>query len=190
MALRWFKASIHYFKALDKLQIAIFNCYLREDYLENNHFYEQQIHKARLTLLYAMKKIRSIAIQGSQDKLARLENLYEIIFSLNTLKLRISDPATFEICAAEFEDISRRLTDSLKHIILLLDNISEPKSVSIGETAKIMGRLSNKIDVLEEFYRSTLQVVSPDPIFFLFFVQDLMAFRDELEAFLVGVLND
>ena len=196
-------ACVHYFKALDKLQIAVFNCYLQKDYVFKKYFYEQQMHKARLRLLYAMKKIRRVTGLDEKNHLAKLENLYEIIFSLNTLKLRITDHATFEVCETEFQKISQSLSKVLEHIAVFLfelrhqqpnisiDNITNPTiRHMLDDTAKIMGKLSNQTDRLEELYRSTLQVVSKDPIFFLFFVQSLIAFRDELESFFLGLLND
>lgn len=196
-------ACVRYFKALDKLQIAIFNCYLHKDYIFKKYFYEQQMHKSRLKLLSSMKKIRSVTGKDEKNYLTKLENLYEIIFSLNTLKFRVADHATFEVCEIEFKKISQSLSNVLDHIILFLVELSHQQTdVSIkdvinpqirhmlDDTAKIMGKLSHQTDSLEELYRSTLQVVSKDPIFFLFFVQSLIAFRDELESFFLGIIND
>lgn len=184
------QASINYFKALDQLQIAIFNCYIQKDDGINHFKYELKIHKSRVKILRTMKNIRIMNGQSSQDKLAKLENLYEIIFSLNTLKIRILDPATFEICEEEFKRISFKITDAIKHIVILLGNCSTQTSHTlVDDTAKIIGLLSNNIDAFEELYRSTLQVVSSEPIFFLFFVQDLIAFRDELESYTLELLH-
>jgi len=196
------KACIKYFKALNQLQIVVFSCYIRRNYPAKSHFYEQEIHEHRLKLLIAMQKMRTVAAQDTQNNLGKLENLYEIIFSLNTLKLRITDHTTFEICETEFKTISRSLSDALQHVIIFLnwqcdqpkkislENVSDPKaSALLDGAAKVIGSLSNKIDALDELYRNTLQVTSADPIFFLFFIQDLMALRDELESFFLGLLN-
>ncbi len=177
------KSIIKYFKALDQLQVVIFNCYTQRMYPEKTYDYEKNIHKVRLKLFNAMKKIRTFL--DSED-LPKFENFYEMIFSLNTLKLRVTDYATFEMCESEFKKVSQSLTDVLKHIILFMNGKNKP---DLKSSAKVIANLSNRIDELEELYRSTLQVVSKDPIFFLFFVQDLIALRDALESFFVGWLN-
>lgn len=188
------KIFINYFEAMNQLQLDLFACYIQKDYVLRKDFYEKRINKARITLLRSMKKIRMKYIAHDEANIKRLtkfESLYEMIFSLNILKLRITDYATFEICEAEFRKISNKLSDVLKHIIVLLGNRSDRKSNQLIEsTAKIMGKLSHQIDSLAELYRTTLQVVSPDPIFFLFFVEDLIALRDELESFILGLIND
>lgn len=177
---KWFKSCIHYFKSLNQLQLDIFNCYLKKDYPQNKIFYEQKIHKARVNLFLAMKKIRALVNQKTTAQLAKLESLYEIIFSLNTLKLRVSDQSTFEVCETEFALISNELSKTIAEIILMLN---DPVNM-LNEMAVSIGNLSHCIDLFQELYRSTLQVVSKEPIFFLFFVQGLIDFRDELELFL------
>lgn len=183
------KACVNYFKALNKLQIIVFTCYLSKEYAINQSFYEKKMHKARTRLLRAMKKIRHVEKKDTAVNLAKLENLYEIIFSLNTLKLRVTDHATFEVCEMEFKKLSECLTNALNHINLFLEKEKHPERHMLGDTAKVLGRLSHQTDALEELYRSTLQVVAKDPIFFLFFIQDLMAFRDELESFILELFN-
>jgi|SRR5579872_2227269 len=187
--MRLLKACIKYFNALNQLQKIIFSCFFKQDYIVNYYFYEQKIHKARLKLFRAIKKIRGLATKDNPVNLAKLENLYEIIFSLDTLKLRVADHATFEMCEMEFKKLSACLSNTLEYINLFLDKQQHVHS-DLDNIAKMMGKLSHQIDALEELYRSTLQVVAKDPIFFLFFVQDLMAFRDELESFLLELFND
>jgi len=189
---KWLKTCIHYFKTLDVQQKAIFACYLEKNYAKQLDPYEKKIRNTRLKLLTAMKKIRALSSTDSRGKLERLENLYEIIFSLNTLKLRISDQAIFEICEVELKKISLSLSDALKHAMIFLNSkqLEKKSARMMDDTAKNIGRLSRQIDALEELYRSTLQVVSQEPIFFLFFVQDLIAFRDALESFFLEMLND
>jgi hypothetical protein len=197
---RWLKECIHYFKTLDTLQKAIFSCYLEKDH-DNVH--EKNIRTARKRLLQAMIKLRSLPYKNANERLGKLENLYEIIFSLNTLKLRILDPSTFEICKTEFKKISDSLSHILEHTTIFLDRQRNPrKKMSVqnladqhaarmmDETGKNMGQLSRNINDLDELYRATLQVVSQEPIFFLFFLQDLTAFRDVFESFFMDLLND
>ncbi len=191
MASKWFKACIHFFQSLDQLQKSILSCYFQKEYKEKKYDFEQKIYKSRLKLLGAMKKIRSIMKDNRQKNLTQIENIYEMVFSLNILKLQVTDYATFEICEKEFINISVRLSAVLKHIMALLKKNSIMQSNSlVSDAAKIMGKLSNQTDSLEEVYRSTLQVVSRDPIFFLFFLQNLMALRDELESFILGLIDD
>ncbi len=197
------KLYILYLKALNKLQSRILICYVAQDFLNKNFYYERKIYQARLRLFTIMKKIRFIVEQKANSHLSALENLYEIVFSLNILKLRASDPSVFEICRAEIERISRSFSIALQKMGIFiaqqegegkkisLENVTDTKTrILLDNMAKAIGQFSQKIDAFEEVYRSTLQVVTPEPIFFLFFLQNLMALRESLESFFLGLLND
>ncbi|HSW68777.1 MAG TPA: hypothetical protein VLI69_01295 [Gammaproteobacteria bacterium] len=190
---------IKYFKALNHLQSVIFNCYLQRDYFSKIIHYEKIIHQARLKLMRIMKKIRK---SDEQKNLNQLEKLYETIFSLNTFKLRILDHTTFEVCEPELKKTSQSLDAALRFVVVFLEkqfcqkekislrNISTRTARDMLEkSAKMIGNLSRQIDKLEELYRTTLQVISESPIFFLFFVQDLIALRDQLEAVFLEIIE-
>ncbi len=180
-----FKFYINYFKTLDALQKIIFDFYIQKNDSRDPALHEQHLHKARIALLSAMKKIRLGMAQTEHKNLEKFENLYEIVFSLNTLKLRIPDYTTFEVCETEFKKISDSLSELLQHFRNCLKN----KNVTLDSTAKMLGKLSNTIDRLEELYRGTLQVIAKDPTLFLFFLQDLIALRDTLESLFLGLFN-
>lgn len=156
-----------YFQLLDQLQHIIFSCYIKRDYLSKRYQYEERIHQVRNKLFHLMQKIRASA---SENKiLPQLEHIYEIIFSLSLLKLRVPDHATFEVCEQEMK---------------LLQSAISAVLVSASANQDLIERLSGAINSFEEVYRSTLQIVSYEPVVFLFFLQDLGALRDELQSLL------
>src|SRR5438552_11222156 len=91
-----------YFRQLDNLQKIIFSCLLNRDYAEREDEYEKKFHQAKSKLL---------SIIPAQAECY----LVEIIFSLNLLKFRIPDHATFEVCEQELRDISNSLSIVLRN---------------------------------------------------------------------------
>lgn len=167
--IKWQKACARYFKTLDALQKTVFAGLMEQDPPEN------ALRRIRLTLFDIMQKLRFFTHPNAREKIATFESLYEIIFSLNTLRPHLSDPAILEICKDEFKKIVAQLSNTLKQAAT-----SSNHCVDRNET---LNPLSNQIDTLDELYHTTLQVVSPEPIFFLFFMRNLMALRDTLALF-------
>ena len=115
---KMFNLYADYFKALDQLQARVLICYTAKDFLAKNFSYERKIYRARLRLFSMMKKIRVMVEQEKVPHLSALENIYEIIFSLNTLKLRVSDVSVFEIFQDEIKALTQDLGIVLQQMIL------------------------------------------------------------------------
>ncbi len=158
----------HYFRKLNQLQQCILICYIQRDYLEQRDRYEAKIHSVRKKLFDVMKKIRR-CIENQSYLLNLLEDLYEIIFSLNTLKLHVDDFSTFEVAKNEFKLLSQEIEK-----IFATNFFKTNGSIKLDEFTAV-------IESFEELYRSTLQIVSQEPMVFLFFIQDLLALRDVLQ---------
>jgi len=168
-----------YFRQLDRLQKIIFSCYIKRDYAKNQFYYEKKIHLEKMRLF---KIICSIRKNIPSLNLIFQENgrgvfLYEIILSLNTLKLRISDHATFEVCQRELENITRNIS-------LVLNDASRGRQRIIS-----LSNLLQSIEQFSELYQSTLRVVTAEPTVFLFFIQDLIDFSETMENFFVAPVN-
>ncbi len=142
----------NYFHQLAKLQKIILACYFQKDYRENQFEYEKKIHNQSRAVLKLLSKIVLTDQAGY---------LYEIIISLGNLRFRVTDFATFEICAEELEAISLALA-------------------TVFNKLTGMSELSASIEAFEEVYRGALQVAATDPLAFLFFIQDLYTLRDKL----------
>jgi len=178
------KSCVHYFNTLDQLQIVILKCYLRRDYKINQTIYNQHIHKIRLKILKTIQKIRCLGLHSALIDINQLTNLYEIIFSLDTLKSRVKDHTTFEVCENEIKHITESLSHLLQYIVFILNKKRKNQHPHLKMDALITD-FAYKTQAFEELYRSTLQVVSAHPIVFLFFERDLKALRHELESFLL-----
>ncbi len=165
------KIFSNYFKILNQLQELIFSCYIKRDYFEKRYQYEENIQQIRKQLFEVMKKLR-LLFGGETKKISQFENLYEIIFSLGTLKLRVPDQATFEVCENEMKILSNCLAKILLGFSLHKNSLPQ-----------LIDAFAGAVNGFEELYQSTLQVVSYEPIVFLFFVQDLIALREEFQFF-------
>ncbi|MCD6039879.1 MAG: hypothetical protein K0S27_1279 [Gammaproteobacteria bacterium] len=101
----------------------------------------------------------------------QISHLAEIIFSLNQLRFRVRDYAIFEICNTEMQSIEKTSTVALRKLgKFILWNASPIASINFLEAIHAFELLSHR----------TLQVASPEPIIFSFFIQDLYALHDEI----------
>lgn len=144
---------------LARLQKTFFACYFKRDYLTKQFFYEKIIHQQRLACLHAMQKMPQT-----------VSSLMEIIFSLHQLRHRIKDYTIFEVCERELKEIERVSTSLLTKLTHSQSNLN---------------LLLEKIHLLERIYHNTLRIVTPDPIVFLFFIQDLYSFHQSLRTVLL-----
>ena len=150
------------FRQLATLQKILFSCYFKKDYFSNQFLDEKKVHYQRRRVSRLMRK--------SDFVFDKVDSLYEIIFSIHQLRYRVKDYATFEICARELKKIEQTS-------IILLKKLAAKKSVLSEEVM-----LTDAIHSFEEIYNTTLRVIAQDPIVFLFFIQDLFAFQDEIHS--------
>ena len=148
------------FRQLAKLQKILFSCYFKKNYFSNRSSDEKKVHYQKQCVSRLMRK--------SEFVFDKLEHLYEIIFSIHQLRYRIKDYSTLEICASELKKIEQAS-------IILLKKLAAKKSISSEGVA-----LTDAIHSFEQIYNTVLRVVAQDPIVFLFFIQDLYAFQEEI----------
>lgn len=166
---------------LAQLQHAYFACYLKSDYLSKQPSYEKILYQKRSLLLakmeharYSLKKNKKIAKRWAVV-FSKIEHLSEVVFSLNQLRFRVSGYAIFEICIAEMQALEKTSIAALKSLAqFILWNTPSVYSVE----------LLDKIHAFEAISHRTLQIASPEPIIFLFFIQDLYALYDEINQLL------
>lgn len=160
------KALTHYFQQLNALQEATFAVF-RADYNRDQiNPDEVKLHAFRIAVLSAMQKVRQAhPLAEHQALIQSLEHLYEIIFTLHRLVKRIGDFSLFEICGQEF----KRISEALSQVLSRADAAS-------------LNHFITMVHSFEELYHSTLRVIAPNPLIFLFFIQALMAFQKEIEG--------
>lgn len=157
-----------YFSCLDRLQQTIFNFYIQRNFGADRFYHEKQLLKHTTQVMKALAEIRKR--QDDAKLLAVLEQLYEIIYSLDLLKNRLIDHTTFEICEQELKNIKLNLSQILQKI-------------PTQKLTKLKHQLDQAIQALEIIFQNTLQVVTADPLVFLFFIQDLYALANTLDHF-------
>jgi len=151
----WFHFLLRdYCRALNRLRHSYFECYLDSHYLALRHLFETQIQRAHQRLFRVTRRLRMM-----QD-IILLERLYEMTCSLGNLRLRVSDRAVFKICEKEFLIINR-----------LIDKILQSRTTKY--ILPYLDQLAVAIHELEDLWQGALRVTAPEPLVFLFFIQDL-----------------
>ena len=162
-------------RALAQLQHAYFACYLKRDYLSRQSSYEKILYQKRSLLLGKIEHARALLKKKREVTrkwaviFSKIEHLSEIIFSLNQLRFRVSGYAIFEVCVAEMQALEKTSMVALKNLaqcILWNKRVASPLE------------LLDKVHAFEAISHRTLQIASPEPIIFLFFIQDLYALYD------------
>jgi hypothetical protein len=179
---------VDYLYSLDQLHLTIFSAYIQRDYFDEQVKYEKKLIKQTRMLLAVLKKIRQtirsvpvkVAIKNPasvenlfqyDDMISCLEHLYEIFFSLDLLKQRLIDHATFEICLIELKNISAVISGMISNrISFIRDNIPVHDK----------NTLLLPIQALEVIFQNTMQFAMADPMVFLFFIRDLKALNDAM----------
>jgi hypothetical protein len=167
-------------QALAKLQQAFFVNYLRKDYIKYQLRYQKYLNIKSKFFFHTIIKAGGLINPNSRywHVFCKINHLSEIVFSLNQLRFRVADYATFKICARELEEIEKFSI----LIFLQLSNLFCKKSkLDISE-------FEEKIHNFEGIYNRTLQIVSMDPFVFMFFIQDLYALFDEMSALYQAIL--
>lgn len=158
----------NFFKKLDQLQRLIFSFYIQRDFGSDRFSQENILLKRAQSLMQALQKTRK---RFTNEKLINhLELMYEIIFSLSLLKNRLIDHSTFEICERELKAIAHCLTEAFSTLS------TEPSQFKKHS-------LDVAIQSLEIIFSNALQVVTADPMIFLFFIQDLYSLSKSLDNF-------
>jgi hypothetical protein len=185
-ALRWLffrKISVYQLQGLfaESLQAAsslsesIFTLYLVRDYQLNIFEYEKQLHSERNTFLQSMSTLRNALLlvsaphQAAFTKLLQqLDQLYEVLMSIALLLYRVSDHSTFEVANKEFADLSEGIKAQLQFLVASLQQQTQTPPLGFADN----------LQELQDINHDALQVVAPDPMVFILFIQDCCALKE------------
>jgi hypothetical protein len=166
-------------RALAQLQHVYFDCYLKGDLVVKQLHYEKILCQKYSLLLRKMGHARHVLKKNKETFpqwcfiFSKIEHISEIIFSLNQLRYRVKGHAIFEVCRPEMQGLEKTSTAELRG----LANFIVWKKRFTHSTD-----LLDKIHAFEAISQRALQVASPEPLVFLFFIQDLYALYDEIRA--------
>jgi len=148
-----------------KMLTHIFSIYLMHDYLPHYLDYEKKLYQLSREFFYWSQTLSRLSKEKPNKKLPlkNIERIFELITALGLLRYRVKDHTTFEVIDQELKNILASLIKKLKK-------------------PNLMNNISSNIEKLEEVYQSALQVVSQEPIVFLFFIENLKALVRELDA--------
>ncbi len=135
----------------------IFFCFLQPEYATNLYLFERRLHVKKKRFMQAFIRLR--VIQANSVIILKLEKIYDILLDCAQLRRRVKDYHLFSLCLTEFKAIS----EELNKLFTTLSFTSPNSTADLEQT----------IYRLEETYLHVLQVTSPDPIVFLFFLSSL-----------------
>lgn len=151
-----------FFQSLNVLQKKYFFCYLEQNYWDERYVYEWQIYHAHQKLFQATRAMR--AMQPAFN-MPLYEKVYQLTCSLGNLRFRISDRAVFELCKNEFTRITQLLASILR--------TASSRRANIKDILSSLDQFTHAIFDLEDLWQGALRVTDPEPLVFLFFIQDL-----------------
>lgn len=163
---RYQHALKQFAKHADDLQKLFFVIFINQDYPEHRFKYEKKIHAQLVKLLQAKMVLEK------WNKNSGYNLFIEKILSMGSLRYRIQDHATFEVCQKELKAISEKMSAS----------IYQPNQINLVE-------LKQAIKSFKKIYRNTLTVVSKEPIYFLVFIEQLLEIYDSLKEKLTMTLR-
>lgn len=181
------KTVIVFLRMLDKLQITVFSCIINRDFIANQQEYSSKLILQTRALMKMMQLIR---MQFSdQDKLiSRLENLYEIVFSLDLLKHRLFDHSTFEVCESELKSVSRSISEKIAEASVYIKTQSKPRIIKSREKPFCWSEQAVvSLQAFEALFQVTLQYITSDPMIFVFFIRNVKSLHDELISLCVDI---
>jgi uncharacterized membrane protein YccC len=170
-------------KQLKKLNNEIFACLIDPAYSDNVYLYERRIHAQKIRFMRAIDRLRKINKLAEvklsleereiyQQRLIRLDLLYDNMLDYSQLRRRVTDYTTFSVCSQELTDISQEINTSIDGAIC---RIADQKFYSNTSM------LHEKINSLENNYHQVLQIASREPLVFLLFIDSLNAFKDSID---------
>lgn len=168
--------------ALEKLNDAIFACFLQNDYPKLRYLYERRIHVAKNKFQHLMDKLQKV-IQRREEaavkhpakaqfyaaRFCHLQQLYAVMLSYAQLRYRVSDPDEFSLCYAEL--VSLRQAQKIIFVNLMK---LKPNATNIINTESLIDRIFR----LEDVYQIGLCAAVKEPLSFLIFITDLNYFVD------------
>jgi hypothetical protein len=160
-------------RMLAYLQQAFFVNYLEKDYIKRKLHYQRVLNAKTKAFFRAIIKASDLINSTSKywDIFCKINHLSEIIFSLNQLRFRVDDYTTFKICTRELQAIEALSVKIFLQLALLF----------FKKNTFDISSFEEKIHDFEGIYNRTLQIVSVDPLVFMFFIQDLYALYDEMK---------
>lgn len=169
---------------LKKLNNEIFACLIDPAYSDNVYLYERRIHAQKIRFMRAIDRLRKIdklaelklsleERETYQQRLIRLDLLYDNMLDYSQLRRRVTDYTTFSVCSQELTDILQEINTSIDGAIARVANQKFYSNTTM---------LHEKINRLENNYHQVLQVAAREPLVFLLFIDSLNAFKDSMDA--------
>lgn len=147
----------HCLKSLDKLQKIIFYIYLKRNYAEQYYQYEKDLYFSSADAINSILRIKK-----TDEKISiQLNKIYEIIISLASLRYRIKDHTTFEVCEKELFALTTSISNNINDLINLIKK---------KPTKHDLKNMRTSIKGFNKIYENTLQLVTNEPVQFLIFI--------------------
>lgn len=163
-----------FWNSIQAMQDKIFQIYLLRDYSDNLYVYEKELHEKRVDNLDAINKMRELVSRMPAKKrlpyikdIQHFEYIADMTITLGSLRYRVKDFSTLEVCEKEFKMISETITKDIA-------KIQKNERIKFNKTL---------IDSFENLYQTTLQVITHEPQVFLIFIHNIKKLLKEYERF-------
>lgn len=152
---------------MSRLSTNIFTCMLSPDYADSVYLYERRVHKQKIKCLNQMHLLarRELAVRHAHIQVCGMQTLFEIILDLGQLRRRVTDHATFALCAKEL----RRLAVDINNLLTAMA-LNQRESLQLNLAA-----LQRSIHEFEDTFEHVLKVAAPEPLVFILFTGALKA---------------
>lgn len=174
----------NYFFTMDQFQKIIFLLYSKRDYKENSYFYEKELNQKRFNVIKTVQLLQKIGskIDNSDKKMWRIINhisaVFEIMTMLSNLRYRVQDHSLFEVYEKEFNYFSNTTTLIFREFMMQLN--SKSSNQPIKNIKQLTDSILSSVHSFEDIYRSTLQVVTSEPLIYLIFIQNMKDFCKDI----------
>lgn len=155
----------NFLQTADEMQRKIFSIYLARDYEKKHYYYERELHGLRKQLLVILQNMRQLSQKTPNHLEATCSRLFDLLTAAGSLRYRIKDASTLELCESELKGLSHALSRSLTH-----------------RSPETLNELLIQINAMEAVYYRVLQTAAKEAEVFLIFLKQLYSVQDELEA--------
>lgn len=154
-------------RQMQALSNELFSCLLNPAYPTHVYLFERRLHVQKIK---CTQSLSALHVNASTPLNVRLNTLYDLLQDCAQVRWRVRDHSTFGVCKQELTAIQQELN-------VLFDSAISRSRPQAHDQSLV---LEQHIQKLEELYQSVLQVVAPEPVVFLLFIDSLNHLRQQL----------
>ena len=168
----------------------LFECLIQTNYPQNIYLYERRLHIQKIRVMQALNNYRMfiycmrpyihIEEKNHLDSILQdVEMTYNMLLDLAQIRRRVTDHATFLLCAKELDHVRRAIQAILCSLLDAKRNVLQ----------NVQNDLGMSIIKFEEVFFQVVEVSAKEPSAFLFFLNTLKRLNRRLITLQEYLLN-